>query len=49
LLNVILAREPVLIGDLVLIAALQGFRRDADYRKVRTLLDTLELRVLGGR
>ena len=49
LLDDILGREPVLIGDLVLTEILQGFRRDADYRKARTLLDTLELRVLGGR
>ena len=26
-----------------------GFRHDADYRKARLLLDTLELRALGGR
>jgi predicted nucleic acid-binding protein len=49
LLDNILGREPVLIGDLVLTEVLQGFRRDADDRKARTLLDTLELRVLGGR
>lgn len=49
LLDAVLQREPVLIGDLVLTEVLQGFRRDADYRRARTLLDTLELRVLGGR
>ena len=49
LLDNILGREPVLTGDLVLTEVLQGFRRDADYRKARTLLDTLELRALGGR
>jgi predicted nucleic acid-binding protein len=48
-LNDLLGREPVLIGDLILTEVLQGFRRDADYRKARTLLDTLELRVLGGK
>ena len=36
-------------GDLILTEVLQGFRRDADYRKARTLLETLELRTLGGR
>jgi predicted nucleic acid-binding protein len=49
LLDDVLGHEPVLIGDFVLIEVLQGFRRDADYRKARTLLDMLELRSLGGR
>ncbi len=44
-----LGREPVLTGDLILTEVLQGFRRDADYRKARRLLDTLEMRTLGGR
>lgn len=48
-LDGLLGREPVLIGDLILTEVLQGFRRDADYRKARTLLETLELRTLGGR
>jgi predicted nucleic acid-binding protein len=48
-LNNLLGQEPVLIGDLILTEVLQGFRRDADYRKARALLDTLELRVLGGK
>jgi predicted nucleic acid-binding protein len=48
-LDGLLGREPVLTGDLILTEVLQGFRRDADYRKARTLLETLELRTLGGR
>lgn len=48
-LNYLLGQEPVLIGDLILTETLQGFRRDADYRKARALLDTLELRMLGGK
>lgn len=44
-----LGREPVLIGDLILIEVLQGFRSDAGYRTARPLLETLELRQLGGR
>jgi hypothetical protein len=48
-LDNLLGREPVLIGDLILAEALQGFRRETDYRKARTLLETLELRTLGGR
>lgn len=48
-LDDLLRREPVLTGDLILTEVLQGFRGDADYRKARTLLETLELRTLGGR
>jgi predicted nucleic acid-binding protein len=48
-LDGLLGREPVLLGDLILTEVLQGFRHDADYRKARTLLETLELRTLGGR
>ena len=48
-LDVLLGREPILMGDLILTEVLQGFRHDADYRKARLLLDTLELRALGGR
>jgi hypothetical protein len=48
-LDNLLGQEPVLIGDLILTEVLQGFRRDADYRKARALLDTLELRQLGGK
>ena len=48
-LDKLLGQEPVLIGDLILTEVLQGFRRDADYRKARALLDTLELRQLGGK
>ena len=44
-----LGQEPLLIGDLILTEVLQGFRSDADYRKAKELLDTLELRQLGGR
>jgi predicted nucleic acid-binding protein len=48
-LDDLLGREPILTGDLILAEVLQGFRRDVDYRKARTLLETLELRTLGGR
>jgi predicted nucleic acid-binding protein len=48
-LDALLGREPILAGDLILTEVLQGFRRDADYRKARALLETLELRTLGGR
>jgi predicted nucleic acid-binding protein len=48
-LDDLLGREPILIGDLILTEVLQGFRRDADHRKARALMETLELRTLGGR
>lgn len=48
-LDRLLGGEPLLIGDLILAEVLQGFRRDADYRKAKALLETLELRVLGGK
>lgn len=48
-LDYLLGREPVLIGDLILTEVLQGFRRDADYSRARLFLETLELRILGGR
>ncbi len=44
-----LGHTPILTGDLILTEVLQGFRRDSDYRKARKLLDTIEMRMLGGR
>ena len=41
LLNWLLGREPVAVGDLVLAEVLQGFRDDADYRSARELLGGL--------
>ena len=48
-LDALLGSEPILIGDLILTEVLQGFRQDAEYRRARLLLDSLELRALGGR
>ena len=48
-LDALLGSEPILIGDLILTEVLQGFRQDTEYRKARLLLDSLELRELGGR
>jgi predicted nucleic acid-binding protein len=42
LLDRLLLNERILIGDIILTEVLQGFRSDADFRKARTLLDTLE-------
>ena len=40
-LDRLLGREPVPLGDLVLAEVLQGFRDDADYRAARNLLGSL--------
>ena len=41
-LDRLLLKERILIGDIILTEVLQGFRNDADFRKARALLDTLE-------
>jgi predicted nucleic acid-binding protein len=43
LLDRLLGREPVAVGDLVLAEVLQGFRDDADYRAARDLLGGLAM------
>jgi predicted nucleic acid-binding protein len=49
LLDRLLGREPVAIGDLVLAEVLQGFQDDADYRIARDLLSGLAVfDLLGG-
>ena len=37
-LDQLLGNEEVILGDLILAEVLQGFRRDADFDRVRTLL-----------
>ncbi len=49
LLDNLLVHERVLIGDIILTEVLQGFRRDADFRKALELLNTLEFREMLGR
>lgn len=49
LLDGLLGREPVAIGDLVLAEVLQGFRDDADYRAARDLMTGLAVFELLGR
>jgi hypothetical protein len=44
-----LGEERVLIGDLILVEVLQGFRREADFRRARTLLEALEFREMLGK
>ena len=48
-LDSLLGKEPVALGDLVLIEVLQGFRRDRDYRTARELLTSLTVFTLGGQ
>lgn len=49
LLDGLLGREPVALGDLVLAEVLQGFRDQADYRTARELMTGLVVFELLGR
>ena len=49
LLDSLLGVEPVMIGDLILMEVLQGFRTDRDARKAREALDTLVFEPMVGR
>ena len=49
LLNGVLGVEPVMIGDLILMEVLQGFRDDRDASKAREALDTLVFEPMVGR
>jgi len=48
-LDSLLGKEPVGLGDLVLIEVLQGFRRDRDYITARELLTSLAVFTVGGQ
>jgi hypothetical protein len=49
-LDALLGREPVGIGDLILMEVLRGFRTDADFRRARHALLTLDVfDMLGAR
>ena len=48
-LDGLLGREPIGIGDLVLIEVLQGFKYDKDYKTARELLTSLTVFTLGGQ
>jgi len=41
LLDGLLGREPLVVGDLILTEVLQGFKRDRDFNQARRLLDSL--------
>ena len=47
-LDKLLGKDPVGLGDLVLIEVLQGFRHDRDYKIAKKLLTSLNVFTLGG-
>lgn len=49
LLNELLQKEPVAIGDLILTEVLQGFRHEQDFQLAQKLLSPLTLVRLGGK
>lgn len=48
-LDGLLGKEPIAIGDLVLIEVLQGFKNESDYNTARELLTSLTVFTLGGQ
>lgn len=49
MLDGLLGTEPIVIGDLILIEVLQGFRDDRDYRRAKAALDRLIFEPMLGR
>ena len=47
-LDKLLQYEPILIGDLILIEVLQGFRTDKDFKQAKEFLSTLDFIKIGG-
>lgn len=48
-LDTVLSHDLVLVGDLIMVEVLQGFRSDVQMRRARSLLDLLEFRPMVGR
>lgn len=48
LLDDLLSNTPIIIGDLILIEVLQGFRSDEHYEKAKSYLSVLPFRQMGG-
>ena len=48
LLDQLLQTIPLLMGDLILVEVLQGFRSDQDFKTAKTHLDILPCRTIGG-
>ena len=49
LLDRLLSAQRPLLGDLILVEVLQGFRSDLDFHRARRELDTLQCVAIGGR
>jgi predicted nucleic acid-binding protein len=49
LLDSLLGAEHLLIGDLIMLEVLQGFRSDLDFHRARQHLETLQFRPMAGR
>jgi hypothetical protein len=47
-LDQLLGVQPLAIGDLILAEVLQGFRHDVDFRRAKSLLDSLRFYEFGG-
>jgi predicted nucleic acid-binding protein len=43
-----LVNTPIIIGDLILVEVLQGFRNDRDFNKAKSCFDVLEFHQMGG-
>ncbi len=48
LLDNLLSDIPIIIGDLILVEILQGFRSDSDYQSAKSFLTDLPFRQMGG-
>lgn len=48
LLDGLLGRQPVVVGDLILLEVLQGFSNDRDFNAARRVLEAFEVVELGG-
>lgn len=49
ILDALLGVEPLVIGGLILVEVLQGFRNERDFRRARATLDTLIFESMTGR
>lgn len=49
LLDGVLGRGPIVVGDLILVEVLQGFRAEQHVRRARAALDTLIFESMAGR
>ncbi len=47
-LDAMLGRERIVVGDLILTEVLQGFRRESDFAKAKTALESFEVRAMLG-